>query len=215
MLQLVNAIIVIALAAFAMFAYEHGNLVPNRACPLVSSSVLCVVTHKCAGTPRLCIDMLPTTLGFRSGYQHTCMCQPAATREGRQQCVDHGGQPVPCCAWQPTPIASTYMGLTAVTLLWTVFLFSQVRRQPCLYVESGLFKAVLMPWRTICLHSQLLSERLCVVQMRTFVISGTVAQWYFSPRDSRARQVCLHPCRITQARNSSGTLNSHNRFGQT
>ena len=30
MLQLVNAIIVIALAAFAMFAYEHGNLVPNR-----------------------------------------------------------------------------------------------------------------------------------------------------------------------------------------
>jgi hypothetical protein len=99
--QLVNAIIVIALAAFAMFAYEHGNLVPNP------------------------------------------------TREGRQQCVDHGGQPVPCCAWQPTPQASTYMGLTAVTLLWTVFLFSQ---------------------------------------MRTFVISGTVAQWYFSPRDSRARQ---------------------------
>ena len=32
MLQLVNAIIVIALAAFAMFAYEHGNLVPNREC---------------------------------------------------------------------------------------------------------------------------------------------------------------------------------------
>jgi hypothetical protein len=58
--------------------------------------------------------------------------------------VDHGGQPVPCCAWQPTPIASTYMGLTAVTLLWTVFLFSQVHRPPSMCVESG---PVLMPQR--------------------------------------------------------------------
>jgi hypothetical protein len=48
MLQLVNAIIVIALAAFAMFAYEHGNLVPNRACPLVSNSML-IVTQQTQG----------------------------------------------------------------------------------------------------------------------------------------------------------------------
>lgn len=27
------------------------------------------------------------------------------------------------------------------------------------------------------------------LQMRTFVISGTIAQWYYSPADERARQV--------------------------
>lgn len=67
----------------------------------------------------------------------THMYWPAATREGRQQCVDHSGQPVPCCAWQPTPQASMYMGLTAVMLLWTVFLFSQVRRSLSVYMISG------------------------------------------------------------------------------
>lgn len=99
--QVVNALMVVVLAVFAMFAYEHGHLAPN---PM---------------------------------------------REGRAQCVDHDGQPVPCCAWEPSGWAQAYMAITGVTLLWTVFLFSQIR---------------------------------------TFVISGTVAQWYFSPANSRARK---------------------------
>jgi hypothetical protein len=99
--QVVNAVIVVALLVFTMFAYEHGHLAPNPA------------------------------------------------REGRHACVDHDGQAVPCCAWQPSGWAQAYMSIGGVTLLWTVFLFSTIR---------------------------------------TFVISGTIAQWYYSPVDSRARQ---------------------------
>ena len=61
MLQLVNAIIVIALAAFAMFAYEHGNLVPNRARLLVCVLLL-PVTHSCAEASCLHSDMAFATL---------------------------------------------------------------------------------------------------------------------------------------------------------
>jgi hypothetical protein len=97
-------------------------------------------------------------------------------------------------------MASTYMGLTAVTLLWTVFLFSQVCRPLSVCVESGAVQGSANATACLCLYTRsfTLSDWALELQMRTFVISGTVAQWYFSPRDSRARQVRLHPCRIMQ-----------------
>jgi hypothetical protein len=48
----VNAIIVLALAAFAMFAYEHGYLVPNREQPSINpghASDAPIKVQKCHG----------------------------------------------------------------------------------------------------------------------------------------------------------------------
>lgn len=98
---------------------------------------------------------------------------------------------MPCCAWQPTAWASTYMAITGVTLLWTVFLVSQA-------CDIQLTAQGWTPPVVEVARSPVLERCACdsttlhraAAQMRTFVISGTVAQWYFSPANSRAREVC-------------------------
>lgn len=42
-------------------------------------------------------------------------------------CNDADGQHVPCCMWQPSGWSKAYMTLSALTILWTVLLFGQMR----------------------------------------------------------------------------------------
>lgn len=104
---------------------------PPGAQPCVFLPAICTSWNTRAGGEPLQLG----SWGLRSNcgaYMEPCILRQisvvaaAALREGRTQCVDHDGQPVPCCAWEPSGWAQAYMAITGVTLLWTVFLFSQV-----------------------------------------------------------------------------------------
>ena len=64
--------------------------------------------------------------------------------------MDAQGESVPCCVWQPSTWAVTYMGIASLQLLWTVLLFAEAR---------------------------------------VFVVSGTIAQWYFQPAGIQSTKV--------------------------
>ena len=79
------------------------------------------------------------------------------------------------------------MAFTVVTTLWTVFLFSQVSF-PTVHCQSQHLHAFRSESTGKHTGSQLSHVG---VQARTFVVAGTIAQWYYSSSTDRERKVRL------------------------
>lgn len=73
----------------------------------------------------LTIGLLVLTL---MAYEHGAIVQNSGVRRGADHmCVDEDEQHTACCMWQPTGWSKAYMSISALTVLWTLLLFGQMR----------------------------------------------------------------------------------------
>lgn len=150
--------------------------------------------HCCCGVPCICRDALnqfalrhppmrPAAAGF--AYMNGSPA-PNPARQGAAKCVSPDGQEVLCCTWNPTPFATAYLG-GCQQLAWvhTFHSWAVIARTRAPEYACPLILPASPPPAAIG-SVAILWTMLLANQIRVFVTSGAIAQWYFAPPSALA-----------------------------